>query len=278
MSLLEKTKLLLRSHRSLPKKSFGQNFIIDKSIYERMISYASLDKNDTTLDIGAGLGFLSQMAAEQCRKVLAVEADRQMAIILREQLASVDNIEIIEQDIFKTTIPVFNKILSTPPYNISSKLMTWLMQRSFDCGVLVFQKEFADRLVACVGTKTYGWLAVLAQSRAEIEILNAVSKAAFYPQPKVDSVIIRLSLKKKEFRPNVNDIVFVRLIQTLFSHRNRKVRGAVSIYLRNVVKMSRPELNDVIAKLPYAERRVRDLTPEDFGVVADVVCRQKNPV
>ena len=271
MSLLEKTKLLLRSHRSLPKKSFGQNFIIDRSIYESMVNYVALSKNDVVLDIGAGLGFLSRFAAERCKKVLAVEADQQVMSILREQLTGIDNVEIIMGDVFKTNVPDFNKIVSAPPYNISSDLMLWILQQSFDCGVLVFQKEFAHRLVACVGTEEYGWLTVYTQCRADIELLEDVSKTAFYPQPKVDSTIIRLVLKTQKPCLKVSDIVFRRFLQTLFTHRNRKVRGAVLPFLRDVLGLSKLEAEGVLEKLPYLGERVRELTPEDFGVLSDVL-------
>lgn len=271
MSLLEKTKLLLRSHRSLPKKSFGQNFIIDRSIYESMINYVALDKNDTVLDIGAGLGFLSRFSAERCKKVLAVEADKQVVSILREQLTDINNVEILMGDVFKTKIPDFNKILSAPPYNISSDLILWILQHSFDCGVLIFQKEFANRLVACVGTEEYGWLSVYIQCRAEVELLEDVSKTAFYPQPKVDSTIIRLVLKTQKPCLKVSDVAFRRFLQALFTHRNRKVRGAVLPYLRDVLDLSKLEAEGVLEKLPYLEKRVRELMPEDFGVLADVL-------
>jgi len=269
MSLLEKTKFLLRSHRSLPKKAFGQNFIIDKSVYDNMINYAALGVNDTVLDIGAGLGFLSQFASERCKKVLAVEADKQVVSILREQLADVRNVEILMGDVFKTSIPCFNKILSAPPYNISSDLMLWLLQRSFDLGVLVFQKEFADRLVASVGTDDYGWLTVYTQCRAEVELLEDVAKTAFYPQPKVDSTIVRLFLKTQHPHGRMSDVVFKRLLQTLFTHRNRKMKSAILPYFRHVLESSEPETKKALKKLPYLERRVRELTPEDFGVLAN---------
>lgn len=271
MSLLEKTKLLLRNNRSLPKKSFGQNFIVDQSIYEGMINYASLEKDDTVLDIGAGLGFLSRLLAEKCKNVLAVEADAQVASILREQLADVGNACIIVGDVFKTDIPPFNKILSAPPYNISSHLILWIMQQSFDLGVLIFQKEFAARLVASVGSEEYGWLTVFTYCHAEVELLDDVSKTVFYPQPKVDSVITRLIPKRQPLGEQISDIAFRRLLQTLFTHRNRKVRGAILPYLRGLRGMTKLDAVEVAERVPYSDKRVRELAPEDFGVLANAL-------
>ena len=271
MSLLEKTKLLLRNHRSLPKKSFGQNFIVDQSIYEGMINYASLEKDDTVLDIGAGLGFLSRLLAEKCKNVLAVEADAQVVAILREQLADVGNARIIAGDVFKADILPFNKILSAPPYNISSHLILWILQQSFDRGVLIFQKEFAARLVAPVGSEEYGWLTVFTYCRAEVELLDDVSKTVFYPQSKVDSVITRLIPKRQPLGEQVSDIAFRRLLQILFTHRNRKVRGAVLPYLRGLRGMTKLDAVEVAERVPYSDKRVRELAPEDFGVLANAL-------
>lgn len=271
MSLLEKTKLILRNHRSLPKKSFGQNFIIEQSVYEHMISHASLDKNDTVLDIGAGLGFLSRLIAKDCKKVLAVEADAQVAEILREQLGTAPNVKVIEGDVFKINIPSFNKIISAPPYNVSSRLVLWILTQSFDCGVLVFQREFAERLVAPVRSEGYGWLTVLTYYYAEVELLDGVPKSMFYPQPKVDSVITRLILKRPEPYKQVTGIAFKRFLQMLFTQRNRKVKGAVLSYLRAVKGMTKPAATQVAENLPYSDRRVRELAPEDFGVLANAL-------
>jgi 16S rRNA (adenine1518-N6/adenine1519-N6)-dimethyltransferase len=174
-------------------------------------------------------------------------------------------------DVFKTTIPDFNKILSAPPYNISSDLILWILQHSFDCGVLVFQKEFANRLVACVGTEEYGWLTVYIQCRADVELLEEVSKTAFYPQPKVDSTIIHLVLKDQKPCLKVSDVAFRRFLQILFTHRNRKVKGAVLPFLRAVRGLSKLEAEGIIEKLPHLEKRVRELTPKDFGVLVNAL-------
>ena len=271
MSLLERTKSVLRSHRSLPKRSFGQNFIIEQSIYERMIGYASLDNTDTVLDIGAGLGFLSRRMSAECKNVLAIEADAQMVEILREQVGALTNVEVIEGDVFKTNIPPFNKIISTPPYNISSRLILWILDQSFDCGILVFQREFADRLVAPVRSEGYGWLTVLTYYYAEVELLDVVPKSMFYPQPEVNSVITRIVLRRSGPNKQVTGIGFRRFLQMLFTQRNRKVRGAVLSYLRGVRGMTKPAAAQFAEKLPYSDRRVRELAPEDFGVLANAI-------
>jgi len=238
-----------------------------------MVAYASVDKNDTLLDIGAGLGFLTRFMADKCKSVQAVEADSDLASILREQVSTMPNVKIIEGDILKVKVPYFNKIVSTPPYNISSRLLLWILNQRFDCAVLVFQKEFADRLIAPVGDRNYGWLTVFTYYHAEAELLDDVPKSMFYPSPKVDSVVTRLTPKKPELRGLEDKVAFKRLVQMFFTERNKKVRGAALSYLRIVQGVSRRDAAQIAQSLPYCEKRVRQLTPEDFGALANALIR-----
>jgi 16S rRNA (adenine1518-N6/adenine1519-N6)-dimethyltransferase len=136
---------------------------------------------------------------------------------------------------------------------------------------LVFQKEFANRLVASVGDRDYGWLTVLTYYYAEVELLDAVPKPMFYPQPKVDSVITRLTPKKSQPFMSVNNVAFKRLLQSLFTQRNKKIRNAVLPYLKVVRGMPKEDAVKTTEKLPFCDKRVRELAPEDFGALANAL-------
>jgi 16S rRNA (adenine1518-N6/adenine1519-N6)-dimethyltransferase len=271
MNLLEETQFLLRKHRSLPKKSFGQNFIVEPSVHACMIDYASLTEDDTVLDVGAGLGFLTRSTAEKSKKVIAVEADQQLVSILNEQLSQISNVQIVQGDVLKVNIPEFNKIVSTPPYSISSRLLPWILNRSFDCAVLVLQEEFANRLALSVGNEDYGWLSVLTYFHATVELLDKVPKSMFYPPPKVDSVITRLLPKSTAFEIEMEETGFKRLVQVLFTQRNRKVRNAVLTYLKSTRGVLKDDATAIVKKLHFLDKRVRELTPQDFGVLANAL-------
>lgn len=268
MSLIEEAKHLLRRHRIFPKKRLGQHFMVESIFFQKLADYASLGEKDVVLDIGAGLGFLTRFLAEKCAKVLAVELDSGLVKVLYEQLKGLSNVEVIEGDVLKKRIPPFNKVVSIPPYRISSALIGWLFSKKPECAVMVLQKEFAKRLVAPIGSEDYGWLAVASYYHFDVELLEVVTKCFFFPQPKIDSIIVRLKPRLfPPFRLKDEDF-FVILVQTLFTQRNRKVRNAIQplIKKKNGTFAEYPRLAD---SLPFHDRRVRELAPEDFGELAN---------
>jgi 16S rRNA (adenine1518-N6/adenine1519-N6)-dimethyltransferase len=237
-----------------------------------MVEYASLEKEDIVLDIGAGMGFLTRFIAERCKTVVAVEVDTALVSILSEQLASIPNVKIVKGNILKVDVPSFNKIISIPPYHISSRLFSWLFQKRFDCAVLVLQKEFANRLVASVGSENYGWLTVLTYYYANVELFEDVPKWMFHPQPKVNSVIVSLTSKAalKPFAAKA-ETHLKQLLQSLFTERNKKVRSAAMFYLRKVYDTSKEDAARIAEMLPSSDKRVRELTPQEFGVLINAV-------
>jgi 16S rRNA (adenine1518-N6/adenine1519-N6)-dimethyltransferase len=223
------------------------------------------------LDIGAGLGFLTRFLADRCRTVLAVETDKTIVRLLREQLADVSNVEVIEGDVLRIAVSPFDKVVSIPPYNVSSRLLLWLFGKHFDSAALIFQKEFADRLVASIGTEDYGWLTVLTYCYANVELLEKVPKSAFYPQPNIDSIITCLIPRRHKPFLLKEEELFRRVVQSLFTQRNRKVRNAILPYLRSTLVLSKEAAAKSAETLPFHDKRVRELAPEDFGELANAV-------
>jgi len=245
--------------------------MVDSSILQNMVDYASLNPSDVVLDIGAGLGFLTRFLANKCKCVLAVEPDAYLVRILREQLKDLPNVKIIEGDVLKANIPQFDKVVSIPPYNISSRLLLWLFSKNFGCAILIFQKEFANRLVASVGSEYYGWLTVFTYYHVEVELLDDVPKWMFYPQPEVDSIIVRLKLRKVSPFKLKNEVVFKQLVRSLFTQRNRKVRNAILPFIKGMSAIATEENAELAEAFPFGDKRVRDLAPEDFGALANAL-------
>ncbi|UCE16132.1 MAG: methyltransferase domain-containing protein, partial [Candidatus Bathyarchaeota archaeon] len=120
MDLLQRAKHLLYLYKVFPKKRLGQNFVINRALLQRMISYASVNREDTVLEVGAGLGFLTKLLSPVCKKIIAVEVDPRLTRILRSELRDLENVQLVEGDVLKVSVPQFNKVVSTPPYSISS--------------------------------------------------------------------------------------------------------------------------------------------------------------
>lgn len=247
--------------------------MIAPPVFEKMAHHVSLDKNDIVLDVGAGLGFLPQFLALKCQGVLAVEADSKLVEILHDRLGNLTNVHIVEGSIFKVELPRFNKVVSIPPYQIASHLIAWLFRKQFDCAVMIFQREFANRLTASIGSEDYGWITVLSCYHFIVELFGDVSRMVFYPQPKVDSVIVRLTPRKKLPFAVKDEASFKRLVQSLFTQRNKKVRNAVLNYARGLPGFSKEHAARFVGSLPFQHRRVRELTLEDFGVFENVLFR-----
>jgi 16S rRNA (adenine1518-N6/adenine1519-N6)-dimethyltransferase len=268
---LEETKQLLRTHRITPNKLLGQNFMVEPALYPKMCTYATLSGSDVVLDAGAGFGFLARFLADKCKAVIAVEKDPQVAKALCEEVRGFSNVTVVEGDVLKAELPEFNKVIAIPPYYLSSHLLIWLLERKIDCAVMILQKEFADRLVAPLGSKEYGWLTVVTQQRTEAALLDPVPKALFYPQPEVDSVIVRLKpWTAKPFEVK-NEAFFVRMVKWLFTQRNKKLGKAIAPFLRSNFKLSKQDAEKLALSLPFPERRVRELSPKDFGALANVL-------
>jgi len=268
---IEEAKLLLWQFRVVPNKVLGQNFMFDPNFFPLLSDYASLSSDDVVVDAGAGFGFLTRYLSAKCKSVVAIEKDPRVALVLRKQLSDADNVTVIEGNILKVALPEFNKVVAIPPYYLSSRLVLWLLEQRVACAVLVLQREFAERLVASVGSEDYGWLTVVAYHSAEVELFDSVPKEVFYPQPEVDSVILRLvPWKQAPFK--VNDAAFFkRMVRWLFNQRNKKLSNALVPFLKGTFKLSKEDARKRVSGMPFGERRVRELAPKDFGALANAL-------
>jgi 16S rRNA (adenine1518-N6/adenine1519-N6)-dimethyltransferase len=268
---LEEIQRLLTTHKISPNKLLGQNFMVEPAFYPKLCEYAALNASDVVLDAGAGFGFLSRFLSDKCSAVVAVEKDPQLVLFLRRHMRNFDNVTVIEGDVLKVHLPPFNKVIAIPPYYLSSQLVMWVLQREVDCAVMIVQKEFAQRLVAPVGSEEYGWLTVVSQHLAKSELLDVVSKDKFYPPPEVDSVILRLTpWVTKPFEVK-DEASFVRLTKWLFTERNKKLSKALVPFLKSNCKLSKQEAEKLAQTLQHHERRVRELSPPEFGVIANAL-------
>jgi 16S rRNA (adenine1518-N6/adenine1519-N6)-dimethyltransferase len=269
MSLLHETKELLHRYGVKPRKKLGQSFVTDRALLERMVAHADLKQRDIVLEIGAGLGFLTELLAKNAGRVIAIEVDSKLLKILSDRLSTFKNVEIVYGDILKIAFPKFTKVVSNPPYAISSPLIFRLLEKKFDRGILTFQEEFARRLVAQKGTNEYGRLTVMVYYYAEAELLEPVSEDSFYPSPNVASIVVYLKTRNPPFRV-LDEGLFSALVRALFTQRNRKVKKALDVFFRGIARADR-HVKELVEKLPFLESRVEQLAPEDFGVLSNAI-------
>jgi len=259
----------MREYGIFPKKRLGQNFMVDEHFLELVCSYAAIEPSDIILEIGAGLGFLTRFLAQKSGRVIAFEVDGRLAEVLKRELADFSNIKLVEGDVLKAPTPPFSKVVSNPPFFISSPLLFWLLNKPFNYAVLTFQSEFARRLDAPIGSKNYGRLTVSTYYRAEAELLDLVPKEAFYPSPDVDAAIVRLKPKKPPFKVK-GEKAFEEVVRILFTQRKRKVRKAI-LPLLHKHGLKGTDAARKADQLPFHDKRVRELAPEDFGALANEV-------
>jgi len=153
--------------------------------------------------------------------------------------------------------------------------MTWLLQRQIECAVLILQKEFADKLVAYVGSEAYGWLTIVAFHYSKVELLDSVPKSMFYPPPQVDSIIVRLTPWKTEPFKVEDEEFFDRLVRWLFTQRNKKLGNSLAPFMRSTFKVGKEEAVKLARNVPFADRRAREMFPREFGELANASQKSK---
>ena len=242
-----------------PSKRLGQNFLVDDKTALEIVSSADLTQSDTVLEPGSGYGTLTRLLEKEAGKVIAVEKDPRLANRLQESFKNHTKVVIVKGDVLRTPLPFFNKVVGTPPYYLSSKLLLFLTNRKFDEACLVFQKEFGERLMAEPGSSEYGRLTVTAQRSLHVERVGDIPRTVFRPRPKVDSVLLKLTQKKAR---SLDETLFQELVRGIFTQRRRLLRGALTHFLR--LKLGRNMGKSIVEKMPIPDMRVYQLNVEQL--------------
>ena len=236
-------------------RSRNQYFLIDDAVVVRLVEYAGVERGDVVLEIGAGGGSITEKLANKAKKVYAVEKDKELCETLRVQYENKKSkaevkVKVIEGDIMKIELPEFDKVVANIPFSLSSPITYKLLLHSagFGLAVLLYQKEFAQKMIAKPGSSLYGRLSVITQALADTKILELVHRDAFYPSPPVKTAMVRLKRKGAI----ANKEAFFAFVTTAFEHRRKK--------MRNIFKTSFP------GGLALEELALRpdELGPDDF--------------
>lgn len=249
-----------------PRKRLGQHFLVDSRVAARQVAHARIQPSDIVLEIGPGLGILTRRLADHAKRVIAIESDRRFAAFLRQEFPDV---EVILGDALKVEWPAFDVMASNLPYQISSPLTFRLLAVPFDRAVLMYQWEFARRMIADVGSSDYSRLTVGVYRRASCEILERVPRNAFHPQPRVDSALVALTPRPPPF-PLADPARFDAVVDALFAHRRKTVENGLRLAWRSLVP-SEEALEAALREVPHRSRRVEELSPEEIARIADAI-------
>ncbi len=229
-------KALLQRHELHPRKRLGQNFLSDRRVVQKTLTTAEVGAEDVVLEIGSGLGILTQALAEQAQRVVALEVDEHLVLILRERLAPFPNVEIVQGDILsldpaelaKAGYSAGYKVVANIPYYITSAVLRHLLEASArpQLIVLMVQKEVAQRIVAQPGEMSL--LAVSVQFYAQPRLAFRVPASAFYPVPKVDSAVIRIDPRPQLPLPPEEIGSFFGVVRAGFAQRRKQLRNALA--------------------------------------------------
>ncbi len=235
----------------------GQNFLIDSNISGRIVDSAEISEGEKVLEIGPGRGALTELLSSK-GNLIAIEKDKWLAVVLKQKFKG--NVEIIEGDILKWEVPPIDVIVANLPYSISSPILFRLFNYEWTRAVLMFQEEFANRLVAKPGSKTYGRLSVMANHFASTTKLFKVSKTAFQPQPKIHSQVVKLIRREPDY--TLDDFyTFEKVVRSIFTHRRKKIR--------NCIKITFPGID--VGKLKYMDLRAEILTPSEIAELSNSI-------
>ena len=229
---------IIQKYEFMFQKKFGQNFLIDTHVLEKIISAAGITKNDCVLEIGPGIGTMTQYLAENAGHVVAVEIDRNLIPILKETLADYNNVTVINEDILRVDIKAlaeeYNggkpiKVVANLPYYITTPIIMGLFESGvpIDNITVMVQKEVADRMKEGPGSKDYGALSLAVQYYAEPEIVANVPPNCFIPRPNVGSAVIRLT-RHKEMPVEVRDpALMFKIIRASFNQRRKTLQNGL---------------------------------------------------
>ena len=267
------------------QKKFGQNFLIDTRVLEEIIDAAQITKDDFVLEIGPGIGTMTQYLCEAAREVVAVEIDTNLIPILKDTLSTYDNVEVLNQDILKVDIASLAKernndrpikVVANLPYYITTPIIMGLFESHvpIDSITIMVQKEVADRMQEGPGSKEYGALSLAVQYYAKPEIVVNVPPSCFMPQPKVGSAVIRLTRHEQSPVQVDNEKLMFQVIRASFNQRRKTLANGLNNF--GSFGLGKEEIQACIEELGVPVNiRGEALSLEQFAELSNIINRHR---
>jgi 16S rRNA (adenine1518-N6/adenine1519-N6)-dimethyltransferase len=285
-----RTKMILEKYGFSFKKSLGQNFLIDTNVLNRIVDFAELGSDSGAIEIGPGIGALTEQLAKRVNKVVAFEIDQRLLPILGETLAPYEHVKIIHSDVLKADIKqVMSEeftegqdvmVVANLPYYVTTPILFKLLEENLPIRgiVVMMQKEVADRIAAGPGTKDYGSLSIAIQYYTEAETVMTVPRTVFVPQPNVDSAVIRLIKRPKPLVEVKDEPFFFEVVRASFAQRRKTLMNNLSNNLAGIPR-DKALLEQVLLESGIdPKRRGETLTIEEFARLSDALYTLKTMV
>ena len=279
----KKIKEILQQQKIAPKKRFGQNFLINRNISEKIVNLAGIHPDDTIIEVGVGFGALTSHLAGTCKKVIGLEIDSGIIRYHREEDVLPENVTLVHQDILQADFAKLAeesggrlKIIANLPYSISNPLLFRLTEYKdkMEWAVLMLQKEVAQRLTAEKGTKDYGILTVRMAACASVKKLLDLGPQHFHPRPKVDSQVVKITFfpvpERTAALPDYDQVLFKKIVDAAFQQRRKTLINALSA--SNLVGADKKTIAGSLEKLGLDSRiRGERLSVEDFVALTNIL-------
>jgi len=278
-----RTRAILDKYGFSFKKSLGQNFLIDTNILRNIVDHAQLTEESGAIEVGPGIGALTEQLAKRSKKVVAYEIDQRLLPILKETLEPYPHAKIIHQDILKANVKEmldteFSDIrdvmlVANLPYYVTTPIIMKILEEKLPLRgiVVMLQKEVAERISAKPGTKEYGSLSIAIQYYTKPEVVMIVPKTVFVPQPNVDSAVIRLTIRETPSVVVINEDFFFQVTRASFAQRRKTILNNLSSQLEG----GKEKKADIIEALDQANiepsRRGESLSIEEFAKLSDAL-------
>lgn len=265
---MEKSEIinLLKKYNLRPKKSFGQNFLKDEFVLQKIVQAAEIEESDCIVEVGPGLGILTKKLAVQAKKVITIELDKSLESLLKNELFKFSNIELKNMDALKFDPPKENyKVVANIPYNITSPLISHFLEseRRPDKIVLLIQKEVAEKICAKAGKLNV--IAIHVQIFGTPKIISKVPAESFFPAPKVDSAVIYIDMYKNPLVKKENLKNFFKIVHAGFSHRRKTIINA----LERKLDTDRSTIKSALKKCNISENaRAQHLKIDDWSCLS----------
>ena len=289
MNVYDETQFILHKYKIQANKSLGQNFLVNDNVIDEIIRGSNIDKQDLIIEIGPGLGVLTNRLLQESNNVVAVELDKRMVNILKDRFAQNINdqaeskLEIINEDILKINLNQLIaekrkkqeikqvKIVANLPYYISTPIIMKLLENRLDIDeiIVMVQQEVAERLIAKTGTRLAGAITYAVEYYSEATSLIKVPKESFVPSPKVESEVIKLKVRKDEKIHVENEKLLFNIISKSFMQRRKTLSNAL---LNNNIMKNKDDVKKMWTELGMDENvRGESLTLEQFGQITDFI-------